>query len=131
MKLQCNNKYRRGIKTNTMITKDQLSQAWETIRQWDKENTQGIHWKYYNELLIQLDTTNADVTGKSRQRAIVYKRIILANKIRQKFDTISDEKIAQILNKDRTTIVYYTRQYQLLKLYKDFRLIEKKVVDLP
>ncbi len=114
-----------------MITKDQLSQAWETIRQWDKENTQGIHWKYYNELLIQLDTTNADVTGKSRERAIVYKRIILANKIRQKFDTISDEKIGQILNKDRTTIIYYARQYQLLRLYKDFRFIEKKVVDLP
>ncbi len=109
------------------ITKDQLDQAWETIRQYNSENNTDVYRAYYDECLMALGTTKEILQGGYRKRELVYRRIIVANALRNKFIMITVETIAEIMGKDHSSISYYFKREPFLEEYPDFMHIKNKL----
>lgn len=59
----------------------------------------------------------------NRRRDLNYKRIILANKLRQEGMCCAD--VGKLFSRHHSTIVYMGKSYATLQLYKDFRDLEK------
>ena len=59
----------------------------------------------------------------NRRRDLNYKRIILANKLREQGMCYVD--IGNLMGRDHSTIIHMGKSYASLQLYKDFRDLEK------
>lgn len=62
----------------------------------------------------------------NRRRDLNYKRIILANKLRNEGMCYVD--IGNLMGRDHSTVVYMVKNYLRLKSYKDFRILEKRYI---
>lgn len=110
-----------------MITQKRLNNAWKTIRQYNAENNTGVYRKFYDECLMALGTTKEILQGECRKRELVYRRIVTANALRENFIMITVENIAEIMNKDHSSISYYFKREVFLEEYADYMHIKNKL----
>lgn len=69
-----------------------------------------------------------DIKGSCRKRKLVYARMIIAYMLRE-YESYTHPEIAEVLNKDRTTAIYYTDTYHVVKKERDFIRLLAKVDD--
>ena len=66
-----------------------------------------------------------DLKHKKMTRLSTYLKIIIVSKT-----DLNDVELANLLNRDRVTIVYYRKRYSELKKYSDFKELIEKVEEL-
>jgi chromosomal replication initiation ATPase DnaA len=110
-----------------MVTKLQYVKAINLIEQWHKEHNLSEYIRFYERCVSLLGVDKTELRSKWRKRELVYARIIITFAINKKFRLIPDHIFAQIMNRDRSTLLYYLNKYEVLSEYEDFSIIKDRL----
>jgi len=74
-----------------------------------------------------MNETGIDVSIASRKRETFYTRVVFFKIIKEINPKIGLIKLAKMVGKNHTAVIYSLNSYELLKKYSDFREIESKI----